>query len=704
MRWWQSLFGAPASPARDELDEVKKLRDELGRFDDERLKGAARAASRLPEVVAVTAVVASRVLGLNMFDVQLEGALALAHGKIVEMQTGEGKTLAAVPAVAWYARAKEGVHVLTANDYLARRDAEWMGGVYEWLGLSAGSVQQDMSTSDRRAVYRRDVTYGSANEVGFDYLRDRLAMQPGEQVLRPFATAVIDEADSILLDEARIPLVIAGGTIEPSPAAIGADRVVRQLVPHVHFSIDRTARNVSLTPAGVSQVERLFPCTNLYDAGSIGVMTAVQDALHAHVLLHCDVDYLVQDSAVLSIDEIKGRVVRDRRWPAGLQTALELKERVTRHRQGRVLGSITMENLIGLYPAVCGMTGTAAAQAQELLDLYGLEVEVIPPNRPVIRIDHPDVGFRSRAEKETAVLDDIRRLHQTGRPVLVGTSSVEESERLSVRLRDVPHHVLNARNETAEAAIVARAGEAGAVTISTNMAGRGVDITLGPGVAKLGGLHVIGTNRHESRRIDDQLRGRAGRQGDPGSSQFFVSLQDPLLTKYADEGGADLAACDRLQRVAEGENVDCRLFLRKYEGLIEGQRQRIADRRQRALTGDQQELSELERRVTLDTIDDLWSDYLAAASELRASTIWVSLGGGNPFRNYLFTVHAMFQELTAAIDLEVAARLERAAEQGLEPRQRGATWTYLTTDEPFGSLTARILRGLGRMLRGRRTG
>jgi preprotein translocase subunit SecA len=369
MRWWRSLFGRPSESLLNELDEVKRLREELGSLDDARLKGAARAASKLPEVVAVTAVVASRVLGLNMFDVQLEGALALAHGNIVEMQTGEGKTLAAVPAVAWYARANDGVHVLTANDYLARRDAEWMGGVYEWLGLSVGSVQQDMPASDRRAAYRRDVTYASANELGFDYLRDRLAMQTGEQVLRPFATAVIDEADSILLDEARIPLVIAGGTIEPSPAAIGADRVVRQLVPHAHFSIDRTARNVSLTPAGVTQVERLFPCANLYDAGHIGVMTAVQDALHAHVLLHCDVDYLVQESAVLSIDEIKGRVVRERRWPAGLQTALELKERVTRHRQGRVLGSITMENLIGLYPAVCGMTGTAASQARELFDL-----------------------------------------------------------------------------------------------------------------------------------------------------------------------------------------------------------------------------------------------------------------------------------------------------------------------------------------------
>jgi preprotein translocase subunit SecA len=340
------------------------------------------------------------------------------------------------------------------------------------------------------------------------------------------------------------------------------------------------------------------------------------------------------------------------------------------------------------------MTGTAGDQATEFRELYGLGVAAIAPNRPVIRRDDPDRGFATRTEKEEALLDEIRQRHRSRQPVLVGTSSVEESERLSARLHDVPHEVLNARNEEAEAAIVARAGEADAVTISTNMAGRGVDIRLGAGVAELGGLHVIGTNRHESSRIDRQLRGRTGRQGDPGSSQFFVSLQDPLMIKYADGPGTQLSSCDHLQRVAEGQSLGCRLFLRKYESVIEGQRQQIADRRQRVLTAHQPSALEIERLVTLDTIDDLWSDYLAAVSELRASTIWVSLGGGNPFREYLRSVHAMFQELTRTIDEEVATRLERSATHGIEPRQRGATWTYLTTDEPFGTMTERLMRRL----------
>ena len=699
--WWRSLLTARVESAPREMDEVRTLRDRFLRLDDDSLKRAARSATRLPEIVALTAVVASRVLGLQMFDTQLEGALALAHGRIVEMQTGEGKTLAAVPAVAWYARSGNGVHVLTANDYLARRDAEWMRETYHWLGLSAAAVTQEMTPDERKSAYRSDITYAAANELGFDYLRDGLALHPHEQVLRPFAVAVIDEADSILLDEARIPLVIAGGTMEPSAVASDADRVVRHLVPHLHFTFEQMARNVALTPAGVAEVERRLPCSSLYDAGHLATLTAVQDALHAHSLLHRDVDYLVQDGSVLSIDELKGRVVRDRRWPAGLQAALELKEQVTRHRQGRVLASITMENLIALYPAVCGMTGTADTQATEFRELHDLEVAVIAPHRPVIRIDHPDRGFATRADKEDALLAEIRHRHRSRQPLLVGTSSVEESERLSAALHDVPHHVLNARNEETEAAIVARAGEAGAVTISTNMAGRGVDIRLGAGVAELGGLHVIGTNRHESSRIDRQLRGRAGRQGDPGSSQFFVSLQDPLFIKYADEPGAPLSSCDHLQQVAEGQNLGCRLFLRKYETVVEGQRQQIADRRQRVLTTHSG--SELERLVTLDTIDELWSDYLAVVSELRASTIWVSLGGGNPFREYLRTVHAMFQELTRTIDDEIADRLERAATLGFEPRQRGATWTYLTTDEPFGTMTERLMRRLAVMLHLRRS-
>jgi preprotein translocase subunit SecA len=481
---------------------------------------------------------------------------------------------------------------------------------------------------------------------------------------------------------------------------VDADRVVRQLRAERHFTADQMARNVSLTPPGVSEVERLLPCTNVYDAGNLSVLTAVQDALHAHTLLHRDIDYLVQDGAVVSIDELKGRVVRDRRWPAGLQTALELKEHVTRHRQGRVLGSVTMEHLIGLYPTVCGMTGTAEAQAQQFRELYGLEVTAIAPHRPVIRRDLPDCCFATRANKENAVIDEIRRRHASCQPVLVGTSSVEESERLSARLHDVPHRVLNARHEAEEAAIIARAGQAGAVTISTNMSGRGVDIRLGDEVAERGGLHVIGTNRHESSRIDRQLRGRAGRQGDPGSSQFFVSRQDPLLLKYADnpQHGAPLSECDHLQRVAEGQSLGTRLFLQKYERVVEGQRQQIAGRRQQVLDGTSACESELARLVTLDTIDDLWSDYLAVVSELRASTIWVSLGGGNPFREYLRSVHAMFQELTRTIGDETAARLEQVKTHGIERRQRGATWTYLTTDEPFGTMTERMMRKLAMLL------
>jgi preprotein translocase subunit SecA len=723
-KWWRSLLSARADSASRVLDEIRTLRAGFVLRDDESLKWVAKSVRRLPEMVALTAVVASRVLGLEMFDAQLEGALALAHGRVVEMQTGEGKTLAAVPAVAWYARAGGGVHVLTVNDYLARRDAEWMGEIYRWLGFSVGAVSQEQSLDERRTAYRRDITYASANEVGFDYLRDGLARYAHEQVLRPFAVAVIDEADSVLLDEARIPLVIAGGRVDPSAAAVDADRVVRHLRPQLHFAIEQMAHNVVLTPQGVSEVERLLGGSNLYDAGNLSVLTAVQDALHAHTLLHRDVDYLVQDSSVVSIDELKGRVVRDRRWPAGLQTALELKERVTRHRQGRVLGSITMENLIALYPLTCGMTGTASAQSAEFRELYDLEVEAIAPHRPVIRHDLADRGFATRAEKEEAVLEEIRARHRARQPVLVGTSSVQESERLSARLRDVPHSVLNARNEAAEAAIIARAGEAGAVTISTNMAGRGVDIRLGDTVAKLGGLHVIGTNRHESSRIDRQLRGRAGRQGDPGSSQFFVSRQDPLCVKYGEPArtpglsdprrleslrprrprragpGTDdpVVSCGHFQRVAEGQSLECRLFLRKYESVVEGQRQRIAERRQRLLDGTIRSDSELNRIVALDTLDELWSDYLAVVSELRASTIWVSLAGGNPFREYLRTAHSMFQELTRTIDEETAVRIEHAKTHGIEPRERGATWTYLTTDEPFGTMTQRVMRQIAMML------
>ena len=637
-----------------------------------------------------------------MHPEQLQAAHALIDGHIVEMQTGEGKTLAAVPAIVWLARQHAGVHVLTANEYLARRDAEWMRGIYEKLGLTVASIHQGLSSADRRDAYRANITYATANEVGFDYLRDGLAYDASELVHRALGdvAVVIDEADSILIDEARIPLVIAGGSTDQTSLPVAADFIVRRLRPGVDFTIENTGHNVALTPAGVRQVERGLRISNLFDAVHLEKHIAVQDALHGHVLLRRDVDYVVQDGRVLSVDEIKGRIVSERRWPAGLQTALECKEGVGMRAQGRVLGSITVENLIAQYAHVSGMTGTASTQSQELREIYGLPVISIPTHRPMIRVDHPDRIFETLEEKDAAVLDEIRTVHQSGRPVLVGTASVEESERLSARLADIPHPVLNARHEAQEAAIVSRAGERGTVTISTNMAGRGVDIVLGSGVAELGGLHIIGTNRHHSRRIDHQLRGRAGRQGDPGSSQFFVSREDALFVKHA-EGDAT-ADVDQLQRMAEGQNLDARKFLQKYERVIEGQRLNMRERREAALLASPDELTERERRAALETIDDLWSDYLAAAAELRSGTPWLSYAGKDPHAAYIREIHEMFSGMIGSIDEEIERRLSDAPLEDATPRQRGATWTYLTTDEPFGPLTERVMRQLIQRLRGKK--
>jgi preprotein translocase subunit SecA len=694
----RDLFSGP-DLTESHIRSINIRRAELAKLSDEELKRFGRQATELIEIFAATSVVAARVLGLEMFDVQLQGALALADGKITEMQTGEGKTLAAVPAVVAYAKAGLGVHVITVNDYLARRDAQWMGGIYEFLSLSVGYIQQEMSAEERRRAYACDVTYSTANEIGFDYLRDGLALYPRQQVHRPFAVAVIDEADSILIDEARIPLVIAGGQSSEEPLAYRVDRLVQFFRRAKHYTLDEYGRNIALTDAGIRAIETSFGRANLFTDENLPLLTAVQDALHAHVLLRRDVDYLVKDGAIESVDEFKGRIAQNRRWPAGLHTAIEAKEGVALKTQGRVLGSITLQNLVAMYPKVCGMTGTAVTQAVELRLVYGLEVVVIPTNRPVIRIDHPDELFNTKWEKEAAVIEEIRRVHQTGRPVLVGTRSVEESERLSARIRDVMHQVLNARHEEYEAQMIARAGELGAVTISTNMAGRGTDIRLGPGVAELGGLHVIGTNRHESRRIDHQLRGRAGRQGDPGSSRFFISIQDDLFVKF----GSDMERLDQdvedVQRLVEGQNLEIRQFLHKYESVIEGQRQEFRRQRQDILIGVTACSSELERLISLAAIDDLWSDFLATITDLREGVQWLSWGGRQPLYEYLRAVDSLFQQLEAQVDDEIRNRLEDAQQRGIDPTERGATWTYLTTDQPFGSWSERVMKGLVRRYR-----
>jgi preprotein translocase subunit SecA len=706
-RLFRSLFPQSIS-TEDKICRINRRRDELANATDAELKSLNNRSSDLLETIAITAVVAARVLGLMMFDVQLQGSLALAQGKIAEMQTGEGKTLAAVPAVVWFAKEGRGVHVLTANDYLARRDAEWMGGIYKFLGFSVGCIQQTLSCSERKRAYASDITYGTANELGFDYLRDQLALKPQDQVHRPFAVALVDEADSILIDEARIPLVIAGDYDESESLAYRVDDVVRYFQGAIHYTLDENQRNVALTDEGIQAIEKAFDCGNLFDDRNLTLHAAVQDALHAHALLRRDVDYLVKDGAIESIDEFKGRIVQDRRWPAGLHTAIEAKEGVAAKKQGRILGSVTLQNFMALYPVCCGMTGTAATQAGELRDVYGLEVEVIPTNRPMIRIDHPDVLFKTKAEKEGAVIQEIRKIHETGQPILVGTASVEDSERLSEGLDGIPHQVLNARNDEVEAMIVARAGERGAVTISTNMAGRGTDIRLGAGVRESGGLYVIGTNRHESRRIDNQLRGRAGRQGDPGCSRFFISFEDNLLVKYGIDDSNYQHDPESVQRIIEGQHHDMRCFLTKYEEATEGRRLAFLERRQSILDGTRRCATELERLVSLRTMDDLWCEYLSALSELHAGIHWVSLTGGirdpiqnylkfggfDPFREYVKKVHDLFEEFQTAIETEIPKRLAGAEASGFDPSRRGATWTYVTTDQPFGIAMQQALRNL----------
>ncbi|HEY3452977.1 MAG TPA: hypothetical protein VGK64_00125 [Bryobacteraceae bacterium] len=706
-----------------QMTAIRSRRAELSSLSDDSLCSSAAGIRGNPDVVevfALAAVIAERLLGLKMFEVQIAGALALQRGAIAEMQTGEGKTLAAVPAVIWYALQGRGIHVLTANDYLARRDAAWMGGIYQWFGLSVAHIAQHMSAAERRAAYLCDITYATANEVGFDYLRDGLARTPDELVQRPFAFALIDEVDSILIDEARIPLVIAGGITEDPTLARRVDAVVTGLRPRAHYFTDEFARNVQLTDAGIRRVEAALGSGNLFEEHNLRILTAVQDALHTHVLLRRDVDYVVKNGSIELVDEFKGRIAQNRRWPAGLQSALEAKEGLGLKTQGRILGSITVQNLVAIYERICGMTGTAATQTEEFWKVYKLPVVVIPTNRPVIRKDLPDILYADKAARDRALVKEIQKVHQTGRPILVGTASVEDSERLSVHLEavGVPHNVLNARNDEAEAEIIAQAGALGAVTISTNMAGRGTDILLGGNppethqqVIELGGLYVIGTTRHEARRIDNQLRGRAGRQGDPGTSRFFISLEDDLLVRFGIEGNPDV---DSVQRTAESQNIETRQMLWKYESASEYHRREVLALRREILLSPEWRIASMlpeeryaelrqavpesvlendGRRLALAVIDDLWADYLASVAELRGGVHWVSWGGRDPLFEFLIGVRAIYQDFHQRLEQELVEAIRSPNEERFE---RGATWTYLTTDQPFGTLGERIMKGIRR--------
>jgi preprotein translocase subunit SecA len=705
--------GLRRTPPLSTLAKICRWRDQFELLTDDELR-AVNPASRM-EAFGKAAVACQRQLGLRPHDVQILGALSMAEGKIAEMQTGEGKTLAAVMAVyelclnsrtterrsgvrlsgeeaaapCALSRGGDAVHVLTANDYLAQRDAEWMGPVYRFLDLSVGFVTQSMTPAQRRRAYDCRVTYTTPNEVGFDFLRDQMALCEEDLVLPEFSTVLVDEADSILIDEARIPLVIAGGHVEAEHLARKMAEIAAHMVPGRDFRIDEYQRNARLTDHGIARVEREAGIDNLYAEENVDALAAIEAAIHAGALLHRDVDYLVRNGAIELVDEFKGRVAENRRWPAGLQTALEAKERLPLRIQGRILGTITLQNLIRLYPKRCGMTGTAATESHEFREFYNLDVVPIPTHKPVIREDHEDFVFPHPRAKERSVVQAIVEAHTTGRPVLVGTASVKESERLSAlaAAAGIPHRVLNARQDAEEARIVAQAGQRGAVTISTNMAGRGTDIVLGEGVAALGGLHVIGTNRHESRRIDHQLRGRAGRQGDPGSSQFYVSLEDDLMVRYdVDKWSRDAKGVEMVQRAVESQNFQIRQMLWKYDGLLESHRQVIHTRRRELLR-------EHATPQLLLALDELWAEHLACVTELREGIHWRSWGGREPFYEFVHDAEEMFQALME--------RLERlsSGEEPLPDHERGATWTYLVTDQPFGLLGERQLTAARRWLR-----
>ena len=764
--WRQRLAHLQGAPVTldlrrydEPLAEINRLALQLEPLSDREIgtrarahRGRADAAldSVRAEFFALVREASRRVLGMRPFDVQVLAAIALDCGHIVEMQTGEGKTLAAVMPAALRALAGRGVHVLTFNDYLARRDAEWMGPVYAMLGLRAGFVQEGMTTEERRQAYLADVTYVTAKEAGFDHLRDLLATDGRALVHRPFHFALVDEADSLLIDEARVPLVIAGSVGREASSASRLAALVAGLTPGVHFDTDEYGRDVELTEAGVEHVERALGIGGLHDAGNYRVLTELNCALHAQVLLRRDVDYIVRNGRIQIVDEFTGRVVADRHWPDGLQAALEAKEGVERQPDGTTLGLITMQHFLQGYPRLSGMTGTAQTAAAELREMYGRDVVVVPTHRPMIRVDHPDVVFTHREAKERAVVEEIKRVHVTGRPVLVGTLSVEESERLAARLdrAGVACEILNARNDAMEARIIARAGAIHAVTISTNMAGRGIDIRLGPGneaeqrrIAELGGLYVIGTNRHESRRVDLQLRGRAGRQGDPGESRFFVSLEDGLLVRYGIEaliaGRVVTARRDepidhpvlnheiaRAQRIIEGQDMEIRKTLRKYASTLEGQRRDVMDLRQAILNGDEvsdvwqraparrraladevgeDAVSQAERAVMLLQIDRAWRGHLALAADLREGIHLVALGGQDPLTHFTRELTVAFRDLEDAIDRTVLEALNdlrvkdgRIDVEALGIKGPSSTWTYIINDDPFRNQIAMMLTGPGR--------
>ena len=579
----------------------------------------------LPEVFALVREASTRVLGMRHYDVQLLGAMALHNGKIAEMKTGEGKTLVATLAVILNSLEGKGVHVVTVNDYLAKRDAEWMGRLYNFLGLSVGVIVAGLSDEQRKEAYGADITYGTNNEFGFDYLRDNMNFYAEQLVQRGHHYAIVDEVDSILIDEARTPLIISGASDESTDLYQKVDEVVRTLEKEKHYTVDEKGKTASLTDEGVLYVEEQLGIENLYDTANITAQHHVLQSLKAHTVFRRDVDYIVKDDQVVIVDEFTGRLMAGRRFSDGLHQALEAKEHVTVAAENQTLASITFQNYFRMYDKLSGMTGTADTEAVEFAQIYGLEVSTIPPNRPMVRKDMPDLIYRTRREKMQAIIQAIKELHATGQPVLVGTISIETSELISQLLKreGVPHSVLNAKHHAQEAEIVAQAGQAGKVTIATNMAGRGTDIKLGEGVVELGGLHILGTERHESRRIDNQLRGRSGRQGDPGSSRFYLSLEDDLMRLFGSDRLSGLMqklgmqegepiennmvsrAIENAQKRVEGHHFEIRKTLLDYDNVMNQQRTVIYSLRRDLM--QEPDLEPILNEYLSDLLDDMYA-------------------------------------------------------------------------------------------------
>lgn len=703
---------------RDKAELIRKRN--LEAWDDQRLqaeslrlKEDAKSGTPLDELLvdayALVCEAAKRKLGLQPHDVQIMAAIALHERFLIEQHTGEGKTLSAVMPAYLNALTGEGVHVLTFNDYLANRDAEWMGPIYRFLGLTVNSVQAGMSLSAKRKAYAADITYVTAKEAGFDYLRDTIALNESDTVHRPFHNVIVDEADSLLLDEARVPLVIAGEPGSSDNDGIRFAEVAKQLEQLKHYEFDEFKRNVYMNEAGAAKAESLLGCGSLYDSHNSQLLMSLNCALHAELLLKRDVDYIVRDGKIELIDEYTGRVAENRHLPDGLQAALAAKEGLQLLAGGKILGTITLQHFLSLYPKICGMTATAQASAIEFEAIYNLQVVQIPPNRPNIRIDLPHRIYTHKEAKLKALVQEVSSVHATGRPILIGTSSVGESDMLAEALAvaNVPCHVLNAKNDAEEAEIIAKAGEIGAVTVSTNMAGRGVDIRLGGGnpaqaelVAMLGGLYVIGTHVHESVRIDDQLRGRSGRQGDPGASVFFVSLKDELILRFGIDNAIRNLRQDEaldesvlrskishIQRVIMGQNFHIRQELNGYSDMVEEQRRILYEERLGILKGETP-MSPSEQRVRLFYIDKFWADHLAYVSYIREGIHLEGLVNRNPIDEFHAQIIEAYEQIAAKINSESANMLVRlggsndpAKWEKFGLKTPTSTWTYIINDQ-----------------------